>query len=84
MQTIRFQVLSRQDWFQVETHRYYAARPHLFADPTVFRQLVADGEAALEEGDIDRLREVVRGYRSNRHTLTANDVSDLEVNLVRA
>lgn len=84
IKSIRRRVLHRQDWFQVDVHRYFSECPHLFTDPLVFRQLVADGNAALAAADMERLREVVQGYYANSHATETDDISDLSVNLVRA
>ncbi len=54
-----FEILWRQDWFVVERFRWMASAPHHFSDPARFKELVVMGMSALEEDDIDGLRQVV-------------------------
>ena len=54
-----FETLWRQDWFVVEKFRRMASSQHHFSDPARFKELVAKGMTAMQNDDIDGLRQVL-------------------------
>lgn len=54
------QILSRQDWFVVKHFKSVLSSPHNFSDPTRFKELSAMGMVALQNDDIDGLRQIMR------------------------
>lgn len=78
-----FEVLWRQDWFVVERFKWMASSPHHFSDPARFTELVALGMGALQNDDIDGLREVV-GHLWQLQIDTGSDTDMLDVtNIIR-
>lgn len=54
-----FEILWREDWFVVEKFKRMASSPHLFSDPARVKELLALGRTALQNDDIDGLRQTV-------------------------
>ena len=54
-----FEILWRQDWFVIEKFKRVASSTHHFSDPVRFEELVSMGVTALQNDDIDGLRQVV-------------------------
>ena len=54
-----FAILWRQDWFVIDRFKLRAGAPHLFSDANEHASLVALGEQALSNNDIDKLRAIV-------------------------
>ena len=78
-----FEILWRQDWFVVESFKWKASSPHYFSDPARFEELVALGMSALEDDDIDGLRQVV-GHLGQMQIDTGSDADMLDItNIIR-
>lgn len=77
-------VLRRQDWFTVDRFKYLASTPHLFTDTKTFERLVAEGERAIQGGDIEALRAAVSNLEVTR--IISADADDLiaKTNIVKA
>ena len=78
-----FEILWRQDWFVVERFKWMASSAHHFSDPARFRELVAKGMSALQNDDIDELRQVV-GHLWQIQIDTGSDTDMLDItNIIR-
>ena len=78
-----FEILWRQDWFVVEKFKWMASSPHHFSDPTRFNELVAMGMTALQNDDIDGLRQAI-GHLWQIQIDTGSDTDMLDiVNIIR-
>lgn len=66
-------ILARQDWFIIDRFKWLAGSPHLFHDAAEHANLAMAGHAALEKGDIEKLREVVGHMDFVRITLGGDD-----------
>ena len=79
-----FEILWRQDWFVVGRFRWMASSPHHFLDRARYKELVAMGRTALENDDIDALRQVV-GHLWQIQIDTGSDTDLLDIaNIIRA
>ena len=54
-----FEILWRQDWYVIVMFKQMTSLPHCFSDQARLKQLVARGNRALKNDDIDELRQVV-------------------------
>jgi molecular chaperone DnaK len=54
-----FHILWRQEWFVVDKFNLFSDSPHLFPDSNEYGVLIVNGKQAIEEGDIEKLRNVV-------------------------
>lgn len=54
-----FEILWRQDWFVIDHFTRMKSSSHRFSDPIQFDKLVSAGAEALQNDDIDRLRQIV-------------------------
>ncbi len=54
-----FEILWREDWFVVEKFKRMASSPHRFSDLGRFNELLTVGRTALQNDDIDGLRQVI-------------------------
>jgi molecular chaperone DnaK len=76
-------VLWRQDGFVIARFKWLSDDSHLFPDQRSHQQWVAEGEAALKSGNIDRLREVVMKLDSIRIGSSGEDEILAAANIVR-
>lgn len=79
-----FDILWRQDWFVVARFQGLAKSPHLFPDQAQFRQLVAMGQKAAEDDDMQKLREVVAMMGAVRIYLGGDDGMSEDANIIMA
>jgi molecular chaperone DnaK len=79
-----FGILWRQDSFVVARFQWWAKSPHLFPDQAQFRQLVAIGQKAAEDDDMQKLREVVAVMGSVRINLGGDDGMSDAANIIVA
>lgn len=79
-----FDILWRQDSFVVARFQWLAKSPHLFQDQAQFRQLVALGQKAAEEDDMQKLREVVAMMGAVRIHLGGDDGMSENANIIAA
>ena len=78
-----FEILWRQDWFVVENFKWITSSPHHFSDPARFKELVGMGMNALQNDDIDGLRQVV-GHLWQIQIDTGSDTDMLDIaNIIR-
>ncbi|MDR2603367.1 MAG: Hsp70 family protein [Puniceicoccales bacterium] len=56
-----FSVLWKQDWFIVDRFKHLSSKSFLFNDKSQFNALVKQGTVALQQDDIQTLRQVVAG-----------------------
>lgn len=78
-----FEILWRQDWFVVKKFRWMASSPHHFSDPARFKELVAMGMTALQNDEIDGLRQVA-GHLWQIQIDTGSDPDMLDIaNIIR-
>ena len=54
-----FEILWRQDWFVIEKFKSMILSPHHFSDSALFNELAARGVTALQNDDVDGVRQVV-------------------------
>jgi len=83
MGAMSFRILWRQDHFIIELFRYWGTQEHRAGDKAQHAMLMRQGEAAVQKGDIDELRKIVRQLR--RISISTADESDLiaQVNILR-
>lgn len=74
MRDLLWAVLARQDWFIADLFRNWAASPQTFRDKVLHARLVAEGQDALKNDDIDRLRNVI-GHMHEIRIFTGSDES---------
>lgn len=79
-----FDILWRQDSFVVIRFQWFAKSPHLFPDQAQFRQLVAMGQKAAGDDDMQKLREVVAMMGSVRIYLGGDDGMSEDANIIAA
>lgn len=79
-----FEILWRQDSFVVVRFQWLAKSPHLFPDQAQFRQLVAMGQKAAGDDDMQKLREVVAMMGSVRIYLGGDDGMSEDANIIAA
>lgn len=79
-----FEILWRQDSFVVQRFQWMSKSPHLFPDRVQFAQLLAIGEKAAAEDDMQKLREVVAMMSSVRIHLGGDDAMSGDANIIAA
>ena len=79
-----FDILWRQDSFVVGRFQWLAKSPHFFLDQAQFRQLVALGQKAAQDDDMQKLREVVAMMSSVRIHLGGDDGMSEDANIIMA
>ena len=79
-----FDILWRQDSFVVGRFQWLAKSPHFFPDQAQFRQLVAVGQKAAQDDDMQKLREVVAIMSSVRIHLGGDDGMSEDANIIMA
>ena len=79
-----FDILWRQDSFVVARFQWLAKSPHLFPDQAQFRQLVAMGQKAAQDDDMQKLREVVAIMGAVRIHLGGDDGMSEDANIIMA
>lgn len=79
-----FDILWRQDSFVVGRFQWLAKSPHLFPDQAQFRQLVAMGQKAAQDDDMQKLREVVAMMGAVRIHLGGDDGMSEDANIIMA
>lgn len=79
-----FEILWRQDSFVVQRFQWMSKSPHLFLDRVQFGQLLAMGEKAAAEDDMQKLREVVAMMSSVRIHLGGDDGMSGDANIIAA
>lgn len=70
-----FEILWRQDWFVVDRFKSRVDMPHLFHDELEHAALVEIGVKAMNDGDIDKLRNIV--YRMDRNKIGMSGADDM-------
>ncbi len=83
IKAINHLVLWRQDWFVVDQFRNLADSPHLFVDQPEFQALIEAGAEAVEQADMERLRQIVARLGSRRLGWSNEDEMTLTTNIVR-
>jgi molecular chaperone DnaK len=63
MANMSFRILWRQEHFVISLFRYWGTQAHRAGDKAQHAQLMQQGEAALQRGDIDELRKLVQELR---------------------
>ena len=76
-------ILWRQDGFVIDRFRWMSQETHLFPDQQKHSELVAEGAAALEADDIDKLRAVVARLDSERIGAGPEDDMLASANILR-
>ena len=76
-------ILWRQDGFVIDRFRWMSQETHLFPDQQKHSELVAEGAAALEADDIDKLRAVVARLDSERIGAGPEDDMLANANILR-
>jgi molecular chaperone DnaK len=61
-----FSILWKQDWFIVSKFKNLSSKPTLFNDKAQFNSLVKQGAVALQNDDIQTLRQIVAGLETIR------------------
>lgn len=79
-----FDILWRQDSFVVARFQWMAKSQHLFPDQVQFRQLVAMGQKAAEDDDMQKLRDVVAMMGAVRIYLGGDDGMSEDANIIIA
>lgn len=79
-----FDILWRQDSFVMARFQWLAKSPHYFPDQPQFRQLVAMGQKAAQDDDMQKLREVVAMMMSVRISLGGDDGMSEDANIIMA
>lgn len=79
-----FDILWRQDSFVMARFQWLAKSPHHFPDQPQFRQLVAMGQKAAQDDDMQKLREVVAMMMSVRISLGRDDGMSEDANIIMA
>ena len=79
-----FGMLFRQDWFMVDRFNWYVESPHLFANASAHQRLVAIGKVAIEQNDMQTLRETVGKMDDNRILPPDADEFMARANILRA
>jgi len=59
MRGVNFDILWQQDWFIINRFKYFIENDYLFPNKEEFNHLSNIGLQALENGDMDKLREIV-------------------------
>lgn len=78
-----FDILWRQDWFIVDRFNHYAESPELFPDRLEHSSLVRDGQAARQDGNIGRLREITWQLEGRRLRSSSDTDMTASVNILR-
>ena len=78
-----FAILWRQDWFVIDRFKYLAEETHLFPDAREHSELVDRGTKALNENDIEKLREIVARLDVSSIGPTGEGDMFADVNIVR-
>ena len=78
-----FQILWRQDWFVIDRFRYRAEKPHLFHEEREHAALVDMGMKAINEGEIDKLRQVVARMDQNKIGSSGADDMLADTNILK-
>jgi molecular chaperone DnaK len=77
-------VLWRQDSFVIQRFNWLAKSPYLFADKSQFEQLLAIGQKATQEDDMQKLRDVVALMDSIRIYIGGDDGMSEGANIISA
>lgn len=75
-------ILWRQDAFVIHRFHWYAESPHLFPDKAQFNQLAAIGHKAVEDDDMQKLREIVWLMGSVRINIGGDDGMSEGANII--
>jgi molecular chaperone DnaK len=78
-----FGILWRQDWFVIDRFNWLEKDNFLFPDTAEHRRLAEAGNAALNVGDIEKLREVVSEMDSVRLTSSGDEEMLTVANIIR-
>ena len=73
-----FEILWRQDWFVVDRFKTRSETPHLFHDEHEHAALVEIGMKAMNDGDIEKLRNVL--YRMDLNKIGISGADDMLAN----
>ena len=78
-----FRILVQQDWFVVEMYKQYISNPKNYTDRTEFMKLKAQGDNALDAGNITQLRKVIVSLSRIRITRETTDDMFGLANIIR-
>lgn len=78
-----FAILYRQDDFIIAKFRKMTESPFLYFDEEEFESLVAQGNFAISDGDIDELRNIIYRLFRIRIDSTSGDEDVKDVNIIR-
>lgn len=78
-----FDILWKQDWFVIDRFRYFAERPHLYANQSEFAKLIADGEAAIQNDEMEKVRYITWMLFSTRVMADDGDSMLASANIIR-
>ena len=80
---INHMVLWREDWFVVDRFRGLVDSPYLFVDQAEFQELAQAGAVAVEQADMEKLRQIVARLSSRRIGWASDDEMELTTNVVK-
>jgi|CXWL01.1.fsa_nt_gi molecular chaperone DnaK len=83
LQSKRFMILWREDWFVIARFKSFAEHAYLFPDRKQHAALVAAGMEALRADEIDRLRQIMGDLYSLRVGVGTDDEMAAVANVVR-
>ena len=78
-----FQILWRQDWYIIERFKEISNRPSWFSNKDQFKELVSDGNLALENDEIEELRTIYNKLSRNADKRNIDTVIPNLANIVR-
>lgn len=78
-----FDILWKQDWFVIDRFRYFSERPHLYANQNEYTKLIADGEAAIQNDEMEKVRYITWMLFTTRVTADDGDSMLASANIIR-
>jgi molecular chaperone DnaK len=78
-----FDILWKQDWFVIDRFKHFAQSPHLYANHDEFIQLVGDGEEALKNDDMQKLKSITGMLFGSRMSSSDGDDMIAAANIIR-
>ena len=78
-----FVILWRQDGYIIDLFKAFSEQKHLFPDQKKYRQLVEEGTKALQNDNIENLREIVRKLHVERIGSISDDDMLSSANILR-
>jgi molecular chaperone DnaK len=79
-----WEVLWRQDWFVVDRFKLAVASPYAFSDKARYQELIANGQRAMQAGDMEKLRAAVFELTRIRVSSTGEDQMFDATNILRS